>query len=491
MHSICLLGLLISVLSNSAALSAESNFIPTPKSVEPGTGSISLTDQSRIVFTDSTLKPLADVLADEIALLTGLHLKSTNVDFRAGDIVLRLDAQFKGESYRLDSDSAVSVSGSNYDAVAFGTSTLLQAIESYGAAVSVPKLRIGDEPAYPFRAALIDLARKYHSPGGIEQVIELCRLYKIRYLHVHLTDDQLFMFPSVKFPQLGKGNSEFARFEPGSAPHIAPYSREQLDHIEAFASARGVHIIPELDLPGHSGRLVGDAPEVFGFPGGGATVDIASPKTIEAVGVLLNEVIDIFKSTPYIHLGADEVGLGGLENTQEYKQAVKDDPSIRSPHDLYCKFIIGLHDLLARRGKKSIVWEEAWNPTGPFALPKDTLVMVWSQGRNPNDIARSGYSVVNATWTPLYIVRDNRKSAKFLFNWSVDQLGREGSEEFTRLEDPSKLLGAALLVGKLRIDRDSISPPSAGDRRREDMERACSRRLCPFRGAIRANRYSR
>jgi hexosaminidase len=88
------------------------------------------------------------------------------------------------------------VKGGNFHSVASGTVTLLQAMKSKSMALTIPHMTVSDRPAYPYRAAMIDLAHKYHSPGGIKQVIELCRLYKIRYLHVHVSDDQLFMFPS-------------------------------------------------------------------------------------------------------------------------------------------------------------------------------------------------------------------------------------------------------------------------------------------------------
>jgi hypothetical protein len=103
-----------------------------------------------------------------------------------------------------------------------------------------------------------------------------------------------------------------------------------------------------------------------------------------------------------------------------------------------------MHDVVAKRGKKAIVWEEAANADGPYPLQKDTLVMVWSLGRNPNDLVKQGYSVVNATWVPLYIVRDNKKSMDFLFNWTVPEFGREGAEKFTTLADTHLLAGAQL-----------------------------------------------
>ncbi len=197
--------------------------IPQPKQLTPGSGTLEIGVRGRIVATDASLQPLAEVLAGEIERLAG-HKLTTAKEPAAGDIVLTLDGQLQGEAYRLEVTDRALVRGGNYDAVATGTASLLQALRRTDAGLTVPRLSIADEPSYPFRAALIDLARKYHTPGGIEQVIDLCRFYKIRYLHLHLTDDQLFMFPSQKFPQAGQGNHEFARFEPPSAPKIAPYA---------------------------------------------------------------------------------------------------------------------------------------------------------------------------------------------------------------------------------------------------------------------------
>ena len=399
-----------------------------------------------MIAGDRGLLPLAKIFAEEISKTTGRAIPASDEKPAAGDLLLLGDPGFQGEAYQIEVNDMAVVRGGNYNAVAAGTTTLLQAIQSDGDKVKIPRMTVVDEPTYPFRAALIDLARKYHSIGGIEQVVELCRFYKIRFLHVHISDDQLFMFPSTAFPQVGKGNREFARFEPASKPHIEPYRREELIALERFASERGVQIVPEMDLPGHSGRLVGDAPEVFSFPGNGSTVNIASPKTLEAVSTLLNEVMDVFQSTPYVHLGADEVGLGGLENTPEYKAAQQKLGNIAGPHDLYCKFIVDLCAIVAKRGKKPIVWEEAWNAGGAYPLPKDALVMVWSQSRNPNEIAASGYDVVNASWTPLYIVRDNKKSLSFLFDWNPTQFGREGSNEFTLLKETTMPQGGVVVL---------------------------------------------
>lgn len=459
------LPLLPSLLATSMAEGPALRLVPWPRTLTTGQGALILNQEGRIRAANPELAPLAKVLASEIQQTTGVELSTLERkpidpsarpigDRNPVDIILRLDPKLKGEAYTLDaqesttpagSQGCVTVTGGNYQSVASGTVTLLQALRTVGGVLTLPWMHVADEPAYPYRGALIDPARKYHSPGGIEQVIELCRFYKIRYLHLHLTDDQLFMFPSTKFPQLGKSNREFARFEPPSKPHIPPYTLDELKGLEQYAKERGVYLVPELDLPGHSGRLIADAGDIFGLPGNGSTVNIASPKTLAALTVLMNEVMDVFQSTPYVHLGADEVGLGGLDQTPEYKQA-QAQFGIKSVHDLYCKFIVDLHAVVTKRGKKSIVWEEAWNPGGAYPLPKDAIVMSWTHGRNPTDIIRSGYEVINASWTPLYIVRADKRPLEFLYDWNIPMFGQGhlGNDSFTTLPDTKRILGTQL-----------------------------------------------
>ena len=201
-----------------------SQLIPMPRMLTLQQGTLALSGRSRIIAKNRELEPLAKLLSEEIFQVTGVRMAVGAKERSQGDLILTLDPGLQEEAYTLDVGRSAHVQGGNYCSVAFGTVTLLQSLQIAKGALTLPRLHIQDKPAYGYRGALIDLGRKYHSPDGIRQVIELCRLYKIRFLHLHLTDDQLFMFPSLHFPQLGKSNQEFARFEPGSKPHIAPYT---------------------------------------------------------------------------------------------------------------------------------------------------------------------------------------------------------------------------------------------------------------------------
>ena len=167
----------------------------------------------------------------------------------------------------------------------------------------------------------------------------------------------------------------------------------------------------------------------------------------EAAAALLNEVMDVFQSTPYVHLGGDEVSLGGIDKTEDYKKTLTEF-NLKSPHDLYRKFISGMIDAVKKRGKRAIVWEEAYtaNAQDVFPLPKDTLIFVWCLNHDPQKIMDNGYHVINGGWVPYYIVRENKKPPDMLYDWGVNQFAAEGSDKpgyTTRVNE--NLAGAQLL----------------------------------------------
>ena len=156
-------------------------------------------------------------------------------------------------------DRAV-VRGADYNGVATGTVTLLQAIDARADEVSLPRLAIADRPALKYRGAMLDIARKPHSIAALRQCVDIARFYKVRYIHLHMSDENAWTFPSTRFPQLGRNNFAWAG---GETPKV--YTLQELKDLVAYADARAVTLIPEIETPGHSGQLCGTLPEIFGY----------------------------------------------------------------------------------------------------------------------------------------------------------------------------------------------------------------------------------
>src|SRR5262249_23021151 len=140
------------------------------------------------------------------------------------------------------------VTGFDYRAVAEGSSTLLQLLGRDEGGLRLPRLTIKDWPHADYCGGLLDVARQDHPVGAIQKGVRLCRLYKARYLHLHLTDDQGWTFPSARYPKLGSKNQAA---HGGVAPRV--YKLKELKGLVAYADARGVTLVPELEMPGHCG----------------------------------------------------------------------------------------------------------------------------------------------------------------------------------------------------------------------------------------------
>ena len=145
-----------------AAPDGNLNLLPWPKSVVGGAGAMPVGAKSRIVFDEPALEALAKVLSDEICRTCGVRLATASGKAEAGDIGLQLDPQLKGEAYRLEVTDRAVVSGATYQAVALGTTTLEQALQLKGAAVSLPHLAVSDAPDYHMRAIQMCIKHQPH-----------------------------------------------------------------------------------------------------------------------------------------------------------------------------------------------------------------------------------------------------------------------------------------------------------------------------------------
>ena len=195
----------------SLGQTAAIHLVPTPKVIQTAAGALVLEPGSRIVATTAELQPLADVLNGEILRLTGLDLRPATGAGGPGDIVLTIDRSLTADRarhwpYTVAIADRIEVTGADYNAVAMGTATLLQLLRAPGARSASPS-SLRDYSAAEYPGLMLDVARQNNTLQDVRDCIDLCRLYKVRYLQLHLNDMESFMFPSQRFPKLGSAQS--------------------------------------------------------------------------------------------------------------------------------------------------------------------------------------------------------------------------------------------------------------------------------------------
>jgi hexosaminidase len=462
---------LMALVSSATAADLEGNvepgLLPWPQAVQLATGAMSIGPRSRIVAGDAALEPLASVLADEIHLVTGIRPATAGgTQAAAGDVVLSLDPALKDEAHTLVVADKATVLGGNYGAVALGTVTLLQALEVKGGKVTVPCLSVADEPRTEYRGLLVDVARQYHSIENLKQMVELCRLYKVRYLQLHLTDDPSFMFPSKTYPQLATKNQHGGK----------TYTLEQLKDLVAFADARNVTLIPEYEVPGHSAAANRALPGLFVIKGTKpyehhASINFAKDEVMQAVAAIVGEMCEVFKSSPYFHIGGDEADLALANQNEDFKAAFKKH-NLPNQHQLYRKFVVDMNEIVKKNGKQMIVWEGfGREPNSPVKIPNDILVMAYEiRFYMPNDLVKDAYKVINASWTPLYVVHSGRPPAE-IYAWRLHQFkpfGAKPSEQGVSVPPGGKVFGAQMCAWEqpevLELPNERLRLPAMAER---------------------------
>ncbi len=361
------------------------NVIPRPASVREQPGELQITSATRIVYetrdhpmpTERSLQPLARVLAGEIELITGIRpalVAATSGSAGPGDIHLGFqpitdpaptEAE-QDQSYLLDVTDRAVITSPHYKGVAYGTTTLTQALIERGGSFTVPGVRVEDRPANAYRAVMVDIARQRHSVDTLREIVDLLRQYKTRYLHLHLTDDQNFVFP------FGPVTDNLA--------NNYTISRQDFLDLVAYADARGVTIIPELDLPGHSTKLIES-----GYIDGSTHRDVASPANYRRIEAIVDDMASVFASSPYFHIGGDESSAGSE----------------------LVPFLAEINRHVRSLDLRLLVWEGFHGAPAsiPATGPDRVVVMSWESSYNaPWDLLESGYEVINASWMPMYVV---------------------------------------------------------------------------------------
>jgi hexosaminidase len=289
------------------------------------------------------------------------------------------------ESYTLEVDPTRAVLRAPTEVGALrGLATLQQLLEGDAAGWRLPAIRIRDGPRFAWRGLLIDVSRHWMPVEVIQRELDAMALVKLNVLHLHLTDDQGFRVESRRYPPLQAVGSDGRYFTQG-----------QIRDIVAYAAERGIRVVPEFDMPGHTTSWLVAYPEWAAAPGPYAIerrwgiFDPVMDPTNEALYPFLDgflgEMTRLFPDR-YVHIGGDEVNGVQWNANPRIQQFIR-DRGLKDNDGLQAYFNGRLRELLAGHGKQMVGWDEILNP----ALPRDTVIESWRGAESLAAAARRGY----------------------------------------------------------------------------------------------------
>ncbi len=324
-----------------------------------------------------TVLTLAPGLAldDQMTTLI-VHCQGSGKDIPAVD---------ENESYSVDITSRQALlSAPTVVGAIRGLETVLQLLNADRRGYFLPGVKIQDQPRFPWRGLLIDVARHFEPIEVLRRNLDAMAALKMNVFHWHLTEDQGFRVESKKYPKLHQLGSD------GNY-----YTQEQIKDVIAYARDRGIRVVPEFDIPGHSTSWLVGYPELGSAPGPytierrpGIFEPALDPTREEVYKFLegfLGEMAALFPDA-YLHIGGDE-NEGKQWDRNPAIQAYMKTKGIKDNHALQAYFNTRLLKILQKHGKKMIGWDEILQPE----LPKDVVIHSWRGTAALAEAARKGY----------------------------------------------------------------------------------------------------
>jgi len=375
------------------------SLMPLPREMSLGSGWLAIDEDFRVglpSLTDPRLHRAANRLSQRIAQQTGLPLsralasepETAHLLIRVEEEAERVQGLGEDESYtlRITDKGAVLQSVSPYGALR-GIETFLQLVSLRNDGFGVPEVRIADRPRFPWRGLLIDSARHWIPPALIKRTLDGMAVVKLNVLHWHLTNDQGFRVESHRFPRLHEQGSD-GLF----------YTQGDIQEIVAFASDRGIRIVPELDMPGHTASWFVGYPELASAPGPyrietswdghEATIDPANEESYTFISELVAELVTLFPDS-FFHVGGDQVNPKQWKANPEIRRFATEQ-GLEDKFQLQSYFNRRVHEILQNSGREMIGWDPILHPD----LPQDCIVQSVRGQQWLADAARQGFRCI-------------------------------------------------------------------------------------------------
>lgn len=401
----------------SPALHPGLTLVPRPHSVVEQPGRFTL-DHRTGLRAGPGADPAAALLRELLTHTTGLPLPPSP----DGPVALLLDPgedTLGSEGYALTvRPDSVLLLAARPDGLLRGVQTLRQllppaALAAEGAQPrtpapdwSLPCVRITDRPRFPWRGAMLDVARHFQPVAYLRRFVDLLALHKLNVLHLHLTDDQGWRMPVAAYPRLTEIGGRRAESAGDGIPHEGAYTRAELAALVAYAARRGVSVVPEIELPGHARAALAAYPELGNRPGvrldpwtrWGVCENVfgVHDAALEFCRAVLDEVADVFPG-PYVHLGGDECPTVEWERSPAARARIA-AAGLTGPGALHGWFLDRVAAHLVRLGRRPLGWTESGTE-----LPAGFTALAWRDAAHGRAAALRGHDVIMAPYRSTYL----------------------------------------------------------------------------------------
>jgi len=326
-------------------------------------------------------------------------------NFNSSKIKILLDNSLSDGAYKLEiSPFQIIISASSEAGITSGLFSFLQLQLLQTNKNRLPCLEIYDKPRFSYRGLHLDASRNFIPIPEILKIIDMMALYKLNNFHWHLTDGPGWRIEIKKYPEL----TSFAAWRPykdwktwwASDRHYAKegspgayggyYSQDEARAVVAYASKRGISVIPEIEMPGHSEEVLATYPFLAcsGKPYTQSEFCLGNEQTFSFIEDVLSEIAEIFPGK-YVHMGGDEADTHAWKNCYKCQARMKSE-NLKTEKELQSYAMKRMEKFLHSKGKSMIGWDEIVDG----GIPKETTVMSWRGEEGGIKAAELGHNVI-------------------------------------------------------------------------------------------------
>lgn len=386
---------LLGVADARPQTAAALNLMPWPANLQQGSGALKIDESFRLAFTgyaEPRLDRAGQRFMERLHRQTGILFANKSGDPAKATLVVHTAKASKeiqelgeDESYTLE----VTPQGAKLDAtnplgVLRGLQTFLQLVDVSANGFAAPAVSIKDQPRFAWRGLMIDSSRHFTPLDVLKRNLDGMEAVKLNVFHWHISDNQGFRAESKKLPKLH-----------GSGSGGLFYTQDEIRDVIAYARDRGMRVVPEFDMPGHSTSWLVGYPEIASGPGPFSidqewgvmdpAMDPSNEKTYKFLDEFIGEMAKLFPDH-YFHIGGDEVN-GKAWDANPKIQEFKKTHNFKTNEELQAYFSGRVQKIVNKHGKATIGWDEIFVP----GAPKDIVIHSWRGPKALAEAAKQGY----------------------------------------------------------------------------------------------------